>query len=200
MNANGNPASLVAAHPGNNNARTHGIFDLAAREVRAAEFAERLLDDFGDGDPIVEAWTWETARMMAQIERLDCWLADLDGPPPQRQKYLLDERTKASRQLMKLLLVLEERRAASAEAPAVLARELADQVAALERLAWSPLSTDETKLGALRLLTKLGVNGTAAGALAEDQRRREGSMTREFHGRRHVKGPGGTWHEAEAAE
>lgn len=194
MNPEGHAATLVASHPGNGNACTHGVFDEHALRLRTNEFAASMLEELGQVGVVTTARVWETARLMAFVERLDHWVVGLGGsPPPPRQRYLLEIRLRSSKQLEKLLAALDGWRAPGGSAR-VLEGEQADQVAELRRIAFSdPSATTGERLQAHRLLIVLGINGTSAGALAEDKRRREGEMTRAFHGRRHIKAADGTW-------
>lgn len=173
------------------------MFDEQATERRANDFATALFGELGDVDVITQARVGETARLMAIVERLDLWIEGLgDSPPPQRQRYLLDVRLRASTKLEKWLAKLEELRAAHEDAPRVLEGEHADYVSAFQEIALrTSTATIAERLQALRMLVLLGSDGTAAGALAEDKRRSEGAMTRALHGRRHVRPKDGGWRE-----
>lgn len=192
MNKQGHPATLTASQPGNKNARTHGI--LAEDEIakEATRVAEQLLDAY-ERTARVEVLAWEAARMMALANRIDAWLASLgDQPPKTSQRYLLDIRSRIAGRLTKTLQLLDEAGRRDSPAQPTLDGEHADYVAELQRIALrTPSATPTEKLRALSLLLDLGTKGTTAGALAEDEYRREGALTGEHHGRRHVRSAAG---------
>ena len=100
MNQDGTPETLVASHPGNVHAATHGIYSRAGRVLsgRASEIADGILaaphvggmDEFGAA---------EIGRLVALIEAMD---AELDANGLTRRgdvRSLVKLRLQASRRL-----------------------------------------------------------------------------------------------------
>ena len=70
MNKNGNPKTLVAAHPGNLNAATHGVYSERRIQPRAAEIFAEFVEAF-EFSPAERLAVWEVARSTALLEAID---------------------------------------------------------------------------------------------------------------------------------
>jgi hypothetical protein len=70
MNKNGNPASLVASHPGNTNAAKYGVYSPRLTEPRAAEIVAELSQQFEFSVTELIALA-EFARCTAVLEAID---------------------------------------------------------------------------------------------------------------------------------
>src|SRR5262245_33699750 len=99
MNKNGNPASLVASHPGNTNALKYGVYSPQTIAPRAAEIAAQLCVDF-DFSITQRIAVSEVARLIAILEAIDRdieerGIADKRGEP----RSMLNHRSRIARQL-----------------------------------------------------------------------------------------------------
>ena len=70
LNEQGNPETLVAAHPGNVNAVRHGVHSPRLIQARAAELAGELTQSF-DFSPTQRLAVHEAAHCMAILEAID---------------------------------------------------------------------------------------------------------------------------------
>jgi hypothetical protein len=99
MNMNGNPATLVAAHPGNTNAMKYGVYSPRAIQRRADEISARLTASF-KFSVAQRIAVEQMARCVAILEAVD---RDLDerGLVDKRgqARSLLNHRSRISRQL-----------------------------------------------------------------------------------------------------
>lgn len=66
MNTRGNPESLVASHPGNQNAVKHGVHSFRLIQARAAEIATELTQAFEFSPADARADSTATARQLRQ--------------------------------------------------------------------------------------------------------------------------------------
>ena len=103
MNKNGNPGTLVRAHPGNTNALKFGVHSDRTIAPRAAEIAAQISDSFEFSITELIA-VQELARCMAVIEMIDCDLdargvVDKRGEP----RYLMTHRSRMARELERWL-------------------------------------------------------------------------------------------------
>ena len=101
MNKDGNPATLVAAHPGNLNAAKHGVYSERMIQPRAAEIFAELTDSF-QFSPTERLAVREVAYSTAVLEAIDRDLdergvVDRRGEP----RALLSYRSRVSRQLQR---------------------------------------------------------------------------------------------------
>jgi hypothetical protein len=99
MNKKGHPETLVASHPGNTNAITHGVHSPRMIETRAAEIEAQLVESF-ELPPEYRVVAREVARNLAVLEAIDNHLSE-DGLTDRRGKprYLLEQRPRTSRLL-----------------------------------------------------------------------------------------------------
>ena len=74
MNKNGNPGTLVAAHPSNTNAARYGVYSPRLIEPRAREIVAELLQAF-EFTATQRIAVHEVARCMAILDAID---RDLD--------------------------------------------------------------------------------------------------------------------------
>jgi hypothetical protein len=158
MNNEGNPRTLVAAHPGNANAVRHGVHSPRLIQARAAEIATELTQSF-QFSPTQWLAAQEAARCMAILEAIDRdlderGLEDKAGKP----RYLLNHRWRVSRQLDHWLGKISEtieRQSADGEQPP--AAERADYLRELQRIALGrdPTARARDRLTALKELVKL---------------------------------------------
>jgi len=165
MNKRGNPKSLVASHPGNQNAAKQGVHSPRLIQPRAAEIASELTESF-EFSPAERLAVHETARCIAILEAIDReldqrGLVDKEGKP----RYLLNHRSRTSRQLEQWLGKVSaaiERKAASEQTPA--RAEFPDYMRALQRIALGHdvTATAGDQLAALKELLKLGAKGTTS--------------------------------------
>lgn len=165
MNKRGNPASLVASHPGNQNAVKHGVHSSRLIQERAAEIASELTQSF-EFSPPERLAVQEAARCIAILEAIDRdldarGLVDKEGAP----RYLLNHRSRISRQLEQWLQKISaaiERTPASDPEP--LHADLPEYVRALQGIALGrdPSATARDRLAALRELLKLEKLGTSS--------------------------------------
>lgn len=102
-NVNGNPASLVAAHPGNVSAVRHGVYSERVREPRAREIAEQVMQAPWVS-PVDELGAAELGRLVALIESLDAAI-EAGGVigKGDRVRSVVDMRLRASRRLSEWL-------------------------------------------------------------------------------------------------
>lgn len=75
MNRKGTPRNLVAAHPGNDNAVTHGAFSRTLKAPRVAEVLEELVAAHPD-EPAANLRA--LAELYVTAERLSDWVAARD--------------------------------------------------------------------------------------------------------------------------
>jgi hypothetical protein len=156
MNKNGNPATLVAAQPGNTNAVKYGVHSPRYLEPRAAEIVEHLTESF-EFTVAQRVAVEQAARCIAILDAID---RDLDergvvgkrGEP----RYLLKDRSRHSRELERWLALLAptmERQ--SAGDPTEIGR--ADYIAELQRIATGRDSTARARdrISASRELLKI---------------------------------------------
>jgi hypothetical protein len=165
MNKRGNPESLVASHPGNQNAVKHGVHSSRLIQARAAEIAAELTQSF-EFSPAERLAVQEAARCIAILEAIDRdfderGLVDDEGTP----RYLLNHRSRISRQLEQWLQKISaaiERNPASESAPA--RADLPDYVRALQGIAlgYDATATARDRLVALRELLQLERRGTSS--------------------------------------
>jgi hypothetical protein len=158
MNKDGNPETLVAAHPGNANAVRHGVHSPRLIQARAAEIVSELTQSF-EFSPPQRLAVHEAARCMAILEAIDRdlderGLVDKGGKP----QYLLNHRWRVSRQLDHWLAKVSEaieRQSGDGEEPP--SAGLADYVHELQRIALGrdPSASARDRLGALKALVKL---------------------------------------------
>ena len=99
MNRNGNPASLVASHPGNRNAAKYGVYSPRLTEPRAAELVAELCHQFDFSMTQLIA-LGEFARSTAVLEAinrdlLERGLVDKRG----EARSLLNHRSRTVKQL-----------------------------------------------------------------------------------------------------
>jgi hypothetical protein len=165
MNKRGNPESLVASHPGNQNAVKQGVHSSRLIQARAAEIASELTQSF-EFSPTERLAVHEAARCIAILEAIDRdfderGLVDDEGTP----RYLLNHRSRISRQLEHWLHKVSsaiERNPASERAPA--RADLPDYVRALQGIALGhdTTATARDRLAALRELLQLERRGTSS--------------------------------------
>jgi hypothetical protein len=165
MNKQGNPESLVASHPGNQNAVKHGVHSSRLIQARAAEIASELTQSF-EFSPAERLAVQEAARCIAILEAIDRdfderGLVDDEGTP----RYLLNHRSRISRQLEQWLQKISaaiERNPASEPGP--LRADLPEYVRALQGIALGrdATATARDRLAALRELLKLERRGTSS--------------------------------------
>jgi hypothetical protein len=165
MNKRGNPESLVASHPGNQNAVKHGVHSSRLIQARAAEIASELTQSF-EFSPAERLAVQEAARCIAILEAIDRdfderGLVDEEGTP----RYLLNHRSRISRQLEQWLQKVSaaiERNPASEPGP--LRADLPEYVRALQGIALGRdiTATARDRLAALRELLKLEKRGTSS--------------------------------------
>jgi hypothetical protein len=165
MNTRGNPESLVASHPGNQNALKHGVHSSRLIQARAAEIATELTQAF-EFSPAERLAVQEAARCIAILEAIDRdfderGLVDDEGTP----RYLLNHRSRISRQLEQWLQTISaaiERNPASEPEP--LRADFPEYVRALQAIALGrdPTATARDRLAALRELLKLEKRGTSS--------------------------------------
>jgi hypothetical protein len=165
MNTRGNPESLVASHPGNQNAVKHGVHSSRLIQARAADIASELTQSF-EFSPAERLAVHEAARCMAILEAIDRdfderGLVDDEGTP----RYLLNHRSRISRQLEQWLQKISaaiERNPASEPEP--LRADLPEYVRALQGIALGrdATATARDRLAALRELLKLEKRGTSS--------------------------------------
>ena len=165
MNTRGNPESLVASHPGNQNALKHGVHSSRLIQARAAEIATELTQAF-EFSPAERLAVQEAARCIAILEAIDRdfderGLVDDEGTP----RYLLNHRSRISRQLEQWLQKISaaiERNPASEPEP--LRADFPEYVRALQAIALGrdPTATARDRLAALRELLKLEKRGTSS--------------------------------------
>jgi hypothetical protein len=165
MNKRGNPESLVASHPGNQNAVKQGVHSSRLIQARAAEIASELTQSF-EFSPTERLAVHEAARCIAILEAIDRdfderGLVDDEGTP----RYLLNHRSRISRQLEQWLHKVSsaiERNPASERAPA--RADLPDYVRALQGIALGhdTTATARDRLAALRELLQLERRGTSS--------------------------------------
>ena len=134
MNNNGNPGTLVAAHPGNTNAAKYGVHSPRLIEPRAAEIVAHLNDSF-EFSLAQQVAVEQVGRCIAILEAdrdLDeRGLVDKRGEP----RYLLNHRSRISRQLDQWLSKIApsmERQSAPNQSPSA-SRD--DYVTELRRIA-----------------------------------------------------------------
>lgn len=197
MNRRGNPATLVAAQPGNQNALRYGVHSERALAARAEDIRSLLIAELGLGR---EHWVvvHEIARLTAIMDAIDRdleerGLTDRKG----KVRYLVDSQVRYSKQLErwydKLLAGL------ASTAPRRLQGERSDYVAELQRIAFrDPSVSTRDRLRALQLLLGLGRRGTTSGVLADEQTRKRGPSG-ELVGRIFENGNGG-WAGSEKSE
>ena len=165
MNTRGNPESLVASHPGNQNAVKHGVHSSRLIQARAAEIATELTQAF-EFSPAERLAVQEAARCIAILEAIDRdfderGLVDDEGTP----RYLLNHRSRISRQLEQWLQKISaaiERNPASEPEP--LRADFPEYVRALQAIALGrdTTATARDRLAALRELLKLEKRGTSS--------------------------------------
>jgi hypothetical protein len=165
MNNRGNPESLVASHPGNQNAVKHGVHSSRLIQARAAEIASELILSF-EFSPAERLAVQEAARCIAILEAIDRdfderGLVDDEGTP----RYLLNHRSRISRQLEQWLQKISaaiERNPASEPEP--LRADFPEYVRALQAIALGrdTTATARDRLAALRELLKLEKRGTSS--------------------------------------
>lgn len=165
MNKGGNPESLVASHPGNQNAVKHGVHSSRLIQARASEIASELTQSF-EFSPPERLAVQEAARCIAILEAIDRdfdarGLVDSDGAP----RYLLNHRSRISRQLEQWLQTISaaiERNQASDPEP--LRADFPEYVRALQAIALGrdTTATARDRLAALRELLKLERRGTSS--------------------------------------
>lgn len=165
MNKGGNPESLVASHPGNQNAVKHGVHSSRLIQARASEIASELTQSF-EFSPAERLAVQEAARCIAILEAIDRdfderGLVDDKGTP----RYLLNHRSRISRQLEQWLRKISaaiERHPASDPEP--LRADLPEYVRALQGIALGrdTTATARDRLAALRELLKLEKRGTSS--------------------------------------
>ena len=165
MNKRGNPESLVASHPGNQNAVKHGVHSTRLIQERAAEIASELTETF-EFSPPERLAVQEAARCIAILEAIDRdfdarGLVDNEGAP----RYLLNHRSRISRQLEQWLQQISaaiERNQASEPEP--LRADFPEYVRALQAIALGrdTTATARDRLAALRELLKLERRGTSS--------------------------------------
>jgi hypothetical protein len=165
MNKGGNPKSLVASHPGNQNAVKHGVHSPRLIQSRAAEIATELTQSF-EFSPAERLAVQEAARCIAILEAIDRdfderGLVDNEGAP----RYLLNHRSRISRQLEQWLHKISaaiERH--PAREPEPLRADLPEYVRALQGIALGrdSTATARDRLAALRELLKLEKLGTSS--------------------------------------
>jgi hypothetical protein len=165
MNTRGNPESLVASHPGNQNAVKHGVHSSRLIQARAAEIAGELTQSFAFS-PAERLAVQEAARCIAILEAIDRdfderGLVDDEGTP----RYLLNHRSRISRQLEQWLQKIS---AAIERSPGTdterLRADLPDYVCALQEIALGHdrSATARDRLAALRELLQLERRGTSS--------------------------------------
>jgi hypothetical protein len=171
VNRKGNPATLVAAQPGNQNALRYGVHSERALAARAEEVRTLLIAELGIGR---EHWVvvHEVARLAAIIDAID---SDLDerGLTDRKGKvrYLVDARARYSRQLERWYEKLPAGLASAA--PSRLDGDRSDYVAELQRIALRDRSVStRDRLRSLQLLLGLGRRGTASGVIADEDARK----------------------------
>jgi hypothetical protein len=165
MNTRGNPESLVASHPGNQNAVKHGVHSSRLIQARAAEIASELTQSF-EFSPAERLAVQEAARCIAILEAIDRdfderGLVDDEGTP----RYLLNHRSRISRQLEqwleKISAALERN---PADEPEPIRADFPEYVCALQAIALGrdTTATARDRLAALRELLKLERRGTSS--------------------------------------
>jgi hypothetical protein len=99
VNKNGNPGTLVAAHPGNTNAERYGVRSRRSMEHRASEIEEELIRSF-EFTATQRIAVHEVAHCKAILDAID---RDLDerGLVDRRgeSRSILNHRARISRQL-----------------------------------------------------------------------------------------------------
>ena len=98
MNPDGNPGSLVAAHPGNTNAAKYGVYSPRLADRRAAEIVAELTQSY-EFSATQLIWLFEFARCTHILESIDLDLAergvvDKHGEP----RTLLNHRSRIVKQ------------------------------------------------------------------------------------------------------
>jgi hypothetical protein len=73
MNKKGHPEALVASHPGNTSAITHGVYSPRMIELRAAEIEAELIESF-ELSPAYRLAAHAVARNMAVLGAIDNYL------------------------------------------------------------------------------------------------------------------------------
>ena len=165
MNTRGNPESLVASHPGNQNAVKHGVHSSRLIQPRAAEIASELTQSF-EFSPAEQLAVQEAARCIAILEAIDRdfderGLVDEEGTP----RYLLNHRSRISRQLeqwlQKISAAIERN---PVREPEPLRADFPEYVRALQAIALGrdTTATARDRLAALRELLKLEKRGTSS--------------------------------------
>ena len=165
MNRRGNPETLVASHPGNQNAVKHGVHSSRLIQARAADIAAELTQScqFTVAERLA---VHEAARCIAILEAIDRdlddrGLVDDEGTP----RYLLNHRARISRQLEQWLQKISaavDRNPESEPEPA--RADFPDYVRALQGIALGhdTTATARDRLAALRELLKLERRGTTS--------------------------------------
>ena len=182
VNPKGNPKTLVAAQPGNQNALRYGVYSERALAPRAEEIRDQLTAAFQPG-PEHSFAVHEIARLAATIDeiaRLAAIIDAIDRDLDERgltdrngkARYLVDSRLRYSRQLERLYDKLVT--ALAPRTPTRLAGERSDYVAELQRIALHDSSVGAAdRVRALQVLLSLGWRGTTAGVLADERARSE---------------------------
>lgn len=104
MNKNGHAETLLASHPGNSNALSHGVYSRAGRVLssRAAEIADAILEE-----PQVRAMdehgAAEIGRLVALIEAMDLEIEKNGLTRRGDARSMIKLRLQASRQLQQWL-------------------------------------------------------------------------------------------------
>jgi hypothetical protein len=165
MNKTGNPESLVASHPGNQNAVKHGVHSSRLIQARAAEIVAELTQSF-EFSPAERLAVQEAARCIAILEAIDRdfderGLVDDEGTP----RYLLNHRSRISRQLeqwLQKITVAIERNPVTDPEP--IRADLPEYVRALQAIALGrdTTATARDRLAALGELLKLEKRGTSS--------------------------------------
>ena len=123
MNRNGNPANLVASHPGNQHALRSGIYSSGrVLAPRAAEVADALME-LPHAAPLDRLAAKEIGALIALLERIDATLAErpLENRGG-RARTLLDVRAKLSGRLDRWLTQFGATPASRADFAATLAQ------------------------------------------------------------------------------
>jgi hypothetical protein len=164
MNKHGNPKTLVASHPGNLNAVKQGVHSPRLIQARAAEIATELTQAF-EFSPVERLAVHEAARCIAILEAIDRdldqrGLVDKEGQP----RYLLNHRSRTSRQLEHWLEKVSAATAREATSERASRGDFLDYVRALQRIALGqdPTATARDRLTALKELLELGPKGTTS--------------------------------------
>jgi hypothetical protein len=145
MNKKGHRESLVASHPGNTSAITHGVHSPRMIELRAAEIEAELIESF-ELSPAYRLAAHEVARNMAVLDAIDNYLNE-HGLIDRKGKahYLLEQRTRTSRQLgywLEKLSPMLERQRADAKPQVEATSQSLDQTRRLCELAVSAVEID----------------------------------------------------------